>query len=395
MADDIYTQNANARNILLANCIDAVQQIYSTTIGTPTTANATLNIPVRNVGFIKGFLVEITGTVTPGAAAVKLTPFGLGNLLANVQFTDLANNVRINTAGWHITMINTAKRQWVYGSAIATDTSLGYGSNYNVVTPATGLNGATTAQNFRMFYYIPLSYSDSDLSGGIYANVVNATMNLQLGINVNTYVAAAADPTLAVFTQSTATASSAPITNMVVTVYQNYLDQVPMGNNGPILPALDISTIYGLYNTSLSAVVQNQPFAIPYANFRDFYSTCVVFDQGVTPWLTGYLPGGGTAAVPGSDVSNWALQAANFTNIWSFDTYVAALRARSIIGDDTPVGTYYFDHRQKPISTVQYGNMQLNMTPSSVLSASASVLVGFEYKALINQITGAGSLPQS
>lgn len=391
---NIAAINQQARAILISQCVDAIQQIFSVNIGTPTTANSVINVPVRNVGFIKGFLVEITGTATPSTAAIKLTPFGLANLLSNIQFTDLSNNVRINTAGWHLTMVNTAKRQWVYGAALTSDTPLGYGSNFGVITPAATINGASTAFNFRMFFYIPLAYSDSNLAGGIYANVVNATMNLQLTLNTAFFASHTQDPTLAVFTDNTSTTASVALSAMVVTVYQCYLDQVPIGQNGPILPPLDISTIYGLNNTTLSAVVANQPFAIPYANFRDFYSTCFIYDQGASPWLSGYTPGGGSAIVAGSDITSIQIQSANFTNFINYDPYVAALKARAIIGDDTPFGSYYTDHRNHPISTVQYGNMQMNVTPNTA-PASAAFYVGFEYMAQINQITGAGSLPSS
>jgi hypothetical protein len=66
--------------------------------------------------------------------------------------------------------------------------------------------------------------------------------------------------------------------------------------------------------------------------------------------------------------------------------------SRLILGDDFPLGMYYFDFRNKPVSTIQYGNMQLLVNPSTVTDNQSNLLVGFESLALINMITQAGSL---
>lgn len=95
----IQEVNNAARALLISQGVDATQQIFQTSAASFTAGTNIINVPVRNVGFIKGFLVEITGTVTPTVAAIKLSPFGLSNLLSNITFTDLSNNVRINTAG--------------------------------------------------------------------------------------------------------------------------------------------------------------------------------------------------------------------------------------------------------------------------------------------------------
>jgi hypothetical protein len=102
---------------------------------------------------------------------------------------------------------------------------------------------------------------------------------------------------------------------------------------------------------------------------------------------------GATAGLKnGSDVNYWALQSANFTNIWKIDPLLAAQRVREIIGSDLPLGSYYFSHRKKPLSTVQYGNLQLNLNPASVTAGSSYQNVYVEDFALVNALTQAGSL---
>lgn len=377
-AAQLQQANGMARAAVLNAAIDMWQQIFTVPFAAANSAiGQVLNVPIRNVGLLKRLVVEVQATVTPaGAEQQNLTPWGAANFFSNIIFTDLSNQTRINTAGWHLHALATARRQWAFGSAYTNDSPVFIRNNFNVITAPAALAGA--GQTYRMFYEIPISYSDFDLRGAIYASVVNATMNLQLTVNPNFWVAAAfADPTLAGY-QST-TAALGVMTNCQITVYQNFLDQIPQGQNGPILPVLDLTTAYLLNNTVASALAVGQETPIPYANFRNFMSTFVIYDN------SGVLNAGG-------DINYWAISSANYTNIRRYDPFMSSLLTREIINDDFPRGTYYFDHRQKPISTIQYGNMQLIVNPSAVTGAGSILLVGYEALAQINQITQAGSL---
>src|ERR1700744_4320901 len=100
--------NAQALQAFLQQGYPMLQQIYSQNINP---ANQTvINIPPQNVGLIKGFIVEILVTFNVGATnALALTPFGTSNVLQNVLFQDLQNYQRINTPGWHLFALDTAK----------------------------------------------------------------------------------------------------------------------------------------------------------------------------------------------------------------------------------------------------------------------------------------------
>lgn len=370
--------NMQARQLVTQAGIDMWQAIYTNTITTG--PGSVLNIPIRNVGLIKRFMVEIRAIVAGSAGPTHtLQPLGPANFFSQVVFTDLSNQTRINTAGWHLMAVSTAKRRNVFGSAQTTDTPLGYGNNFTQVMQAPSTITATAASpNVFAMFEIPIAYSDRDLRGAIYANVTNATMNLQLTVNPNMFaINTVTDAVLAMYKSSTGVLPTLP--SFQITVYQNYLDQLPQGKNGVILPMLDLSTAYLLNNTSVSGLVANQDNPIPYANYRDFMSTTLIYDN------SGVLN-------TGSDINYAALQSANYTNIFKLDPYMAALMARLTIGDDYPVGTYYFDHRNKPISTIQYGNMQLVINPSTVTGSGSVFYVGYESLALINMITQAGSL---
>jgi len=363
--------NMQARQLILANAVDMWLPIAS---GAIAAIGNTVNVPLRNVGLIKRLVIKITGNIAQGAAETQnLTTLGLANVLSNVTFTDLANQQRVNTSGWHLTHLATARRQFAFGAAYTSDTPFGYGSKFKVQSAVAAV---TTVQPFTVFYEVPISYGDFDLRGAIYASVVNATMNLAFTINPTFGVATGANATLAVY-QST-TAQLPLVTALNYTVYQNFLDQLPMTQQGPVLPGLDLATAYLLNFTNVTPLVNAQDNPVPYANFRNFLSTTVVLDNN------GVL---GT----GTEINYFSLQSANYTNIWKIDPFLGKLWEREIMQDDFPLGNYYFDHRRKPISTVQYGNMQLIINPVG-LNAAAVAYVGWEALAIVSQITNAGSL---
>jgi len=383
--------NALQRQAVLRNSVEMTQQVYSNTLAGPIVAgNNVINISPRLVGLVKRFIVEISGTATANTATASATQYGLSNLLTNVTLTDLNNNQRINTSGVHLSIIKQLKNREVSLSAspistVSTDAMLagqfiasGSSPNFPVIVYPLATTGGLA---FRAVFEIPLAYSDDDLRGAIYYNVINATSTLTLTLNPTAFSAnAATDTTGNVWTSGANPPGT--ITNLTVTLYQVYLDQLPVGNQGVVLPTLDLSTVYELKTTTLTGMVVTQDFPYPYSNFRDFVSTIVTWNStGATAGLKN-----------GSDVVYWALQSANFTNIWKLDPLLAAQKTREILGCDLPLGTYYFSHRKKPLSTIQYGNLQLILNAASVTAGLAYENVMVEDFALVNALTSAGSL---
>lgn len=388
-ADPTMVNNA-ARALVLSQAVEMEQQIFSQAINP---VNQTV-IPIvpRNVGIIKRFRVIVSGNIQNLDAAIDAvaTPFGISNVMQNINFVDLQNNVRVNTTGWHVFNLSAAKYRDPYGNSLtaadylapngATSTNAGnYGNNFPVIVNLNGLTHGTN-QNFRIVYEVPLSYSDDDLRGAIFANVVNATMllTLTLASNAQGFVATAADDTAAILRSGTVTYNG----NVTVTVYQVYLDQLPQDTRGgAVLPLLDLSTVYEIKNTTFQNLVANQEFPVPYANFRDFLSTFAVYNNN----------GGNGGHGNGTDINYFSLQSANFTNIWKLDPLSLVERWRKIIDVDFPPGMYYVSYRRRPISTVQYGNMQLILNPITA-AANNYLLIGYEAFALQTVLTQAGSL---
>jgi len=380
--------NMNARNAILQTAVERIQQVFSTEQNSLNSSNNTINIVPRNVGLIKGFFIELAVNITiTSADSVGITPFGAANLLQQVLFNDLQNNTRVQTPGWHLHSINTARIGRPYGMPYAMDKSgnagannqpVSYGDNWLIQqAPATLATATPTTLIFR--YYLPLAYSRSDLRGAVYANVVNASMQLQLQLQTNLVVGNTADGTLAVYKATTATAPTYTVNNVNVTIYQHYLDQLPMGQQGPILPLIDLSTSYELKATTLTGLSGGQDFPIPYSNFRSYLSTTFIYDNGGAPAF-------------GGDINYLALQSANYTNLLKATPDEFALLDYLFIGTGMPKGTYYISHRDDPISTIQYGNMDLIINPSNV-AVGAQIMVGYEDLAMVNLLTNAGSLP--
>jgi P3 major capsid protein len=387
--------NQLARAAIRARSVKMTQQIFSQTFTATAPNNITqvqpvVNIAPRNVGLIMGFWVKVSVNIHNGSGVqIDRSDFNASNLLSQIQFTDLNNNVRIQTTGWHLGFVNSMKAKRPFGTSLVQTTGfddpIKYGANFaqNITAPAT--IAAAGDGTVIMWYWVPLAYSDHDYRGAVYANVVNATMQLSLSFNALPVVANGTDSTSAVYFGDVAgSTAAAVISSATITVYQTYLDQLPTGQGGVLLPLLDLATIYELKNTTLTAITANQDFPYQYANFRDFLSTTVVYVN------TGATGARGT----GADINTWALQSANFTNIWKLEPGLISLQTRNHLNTDLPPGAYYFGSREKPISTVQYGNMQLVLNAITA-GAGAYLLVGTEDFALVQTLSMAGSLAAS
>jgi hypothetical protein len=386
-------QNAMARQAILnpnGPTINRIQQIGATTFYPA--QNPVWNPQPVNIGLIKRFIVRCTGTISnTGSTTIALTDIGLANLFGQggFQYTDLAGNLRVNTSGAHLSLISNAKRRGPFGATYqvnqtnpTTATQLSQMLNvapaaWPVFTaPQTIASG--TSGNFSAYFEIPLAYSDDDLRGSVYANVLSAVQQLQLTANQQPVTANPNDNTFAVY--SGAAGSAGSITSMSCTVYQVYLDQLPSGNNGqPTLPMMDLSLQYQLMSTPFQNIPQNQEFQVQLTNFRKFISVFAVFNNNGT----------NTGRTAGTDMSYIALQAANNLYITRQDPYTLVTATRDALSTDLPLGTYYLDSRRKNLQTIQFGNLQYTFNPSTSTNASYIIAMWEMFAPLNISNTGA------
>lgn len=372
--------NSMQRKQVLSQAVNMKQSIFTASLN-PSGSNNIVNVNVRPVGLIKRFIVYVTATFSElgGAGDVVATDFAEANLVSNFQFTDLQNNQRHNASGLQFALTSSFKEREVYAGAIDyAQASANFGANWPIVgnVPPT----ADAAGSATMVYEIPIAYSDDDLRGAIYANVVSNQMFLQITINPNP-APNTGDDTFAVFFGSANTATTS-ITNVVINVFQEYLDQLPVGPNGIVLPTLDISTMYQLLFTNFTNIAANQAFFFQYTSFRRFMSAMIIFND------TGVRGG----RMVGQDITQWQLLSANFTPIITETAIERARVARRILGTDPPPGTYYFPSRSHPVYTLTYGNMQIALTPNTAAAAAYAYYM-VEFFGQQNTLSQAGSLP--
>lgn len=380
--------NEFARRMIRENSVRMTQQVTSQS---QLQNQQQFKVNFNQVGLALGFWLKVVHTVNNGSGVqINLTDFGPANAISNVQLIDFMNVTRINTPGWHVHFNNSAKRGRPFGTALVRstgfDSPIDYGSLATGQISAPATIAAAGTGTVTMWYWIPCAYSNDDLRGCIYANVVNATGQLLISFpgsnGITTAVANGADSTLAMYVGNVAgSVASVSITNTVVTVYQVYYDQLPRTDAGLLLPVTDLATAYELKQTTQSGITANQDFPYQFSNYRDFLSAFIVY---VNTAATG-------ARANGADINTWQLLSANLTPVWKFEPALLSLINRGNIQTDFPPGVNYFDFREKPISTTQYGNMQLVMNPLTA-GAGAYQLVATEDFALLSTLSTAGSL---
>lgn len=378
-----YTQadNDQAQALVLAIARPMIQNTMSQNVpGNNAAQGQTISFNLNNVGLQTKITIEVQGTITAnGAEVLSKTPWGLANIFTQVVLTDLSNIQRVNTTGLHLFALATLRGRAAFGASFLNDSPVAMGSNFAVNDGPNTVSAATGAQNFRMFFVVPLAYHDTDLRGAIFANVTNAQWRLQVTINANFFMGSGATDTLFGCYKSTVATPLSTLSNFQILVYQHYLDNLPRGkNNQPIVPLFSLSWNYLILNTTSTGMVATQDFPVQYANFRTFLSTIAIYDNG------------GTLNV-GSDVNYVGIQVANQTFLEKLDPWMASLKVREMIGDDYPPGTYVFDHRRWPIVTDQFGNTQFVLNASNV-NASANLQMMYEMLSIQNQAINAGSL---
>lgn len=378
----LAAQNMLARQAVVGNSIKMTQQIFSQSVD-PATQNV-INVTgnsIRNVGLLLGFIVEVSGNIHSAAVGdLTRTNFGNANMVQQFRYDDLSNYTRIQVPGWYLALLNSVRQGFGFGGVYANNIPMGYGANYPVYDGESTVTAGAGDEAIRMMYYVPIAYSDTDLRGAIWMSTVSATSNLQITLNQTPVVSSAGNPLTAIYQGGAAIVGATWSGNVTVTVYQVYLDQVPrMQNGAPILPMQDLNVVYELKQTTFTTPTSGQDFPMAYSNFRSFLSTTAVFDNG-------------GSFVAGTNVNYWSLASANFTNIWKVTPEIAALLSRQSIMTDFPSGTYFFESRNIPINTINYGNMELNLNATGSVSATARVLVGYEAFALVSQVVGASSL---
>lgn len=160
---------------------------------TVTVGGPAQNFNIDKVGFISGFILKISGTVTLSAAGA-LADLGAVNLVQRVKVTLLNGNITVvDVTGYHLKLINQ-----VMGLGFANDGG-------GLYTPSSIVYAAPVAMgsnNWVQHYFIPLSLN----AGSAFDTGIINAQSSQNTINVSVQLAAAGSDFVTNYTSSSLTA---------------------------------------------------------------------------------------------------------------------------------------------------------------------------------------------
>lgn len=348
-------QNALLRQALLGSAPPMRKSLGAITQGG--TLNGTTRIKLFNVGVTTRILLDVTMTYDVATATVTPTLKSPFNVMGRVKLTDFDGTDRINASGYQLFVLNSVRRRCQYGynngSAAAVLTS---------PTAGAGTVGAGRVLNFQM--EIPLAFDPAaDLRGAL----LTQTAVGEAWINIDwNGVAVSVSDVDSIFNSATGVVSNVAFS---VTAFQEYL--LPQSVNGQVpLPTFDLMTVYEFAGAlkSTDNIASGAEKLFNYPNVRSVIGSYLNFTNG------------GVLNPATTDIGKFRL-IANGNNV--FKEYgprdkLFEQRIYMVDGSDLRPGTYFEPHRQKPIETALFGNIQYGITPSAYTAGNTNFEIGFE-----------------
>lgn len=362
--------NTLARNTIWRRSKPIFQQVTTRNFATITAGTSTImTVNPLQIGFLRQFVVVVTGTVTNNTTGITLnrTTNGADNLLTNITFNDFTGNPRHNCSGRSLSYVESMKYNRIPGAAYTSDSVEGYVSNVaSNAAPATIAGSGGTGVVTRVFEIPVMQDLGQQMAGGLWLGVNNQSTLLNLTITNTPAVASTGDPLTACYMGATAGAITATFTNVTVTVYQDYWNNVPVDNKGnPMLPQQDIQTAYMITETNSGLTFAASLAASwNFPTFSKLLGTYFAYDNGLQ-------------LLAGTDISQIALVVSNYSIIKQFNPQVLDRIARNICNASLPLGQYAIPSRQHPLDVSQYPSLQLQITPT-VANAGAYALITTE-----------------
>jgi hypothetical protein len=322
----------------------------------------TTRVKLFNVGITTRLLLDVTVNYTVGTAPAILSPKAPWNVIQKVKLTDYDGTDRINASGYQL---------WVLNSIRAGGQPYGYNNTSAAsVLPAPSAPVAVGAQTANFQIEVPLAFQPtSDLRGALLTQTAVGEAYLNIDWNSLMYANANAD---AVFNGAPTT--TVTNTTISVNVFQEYLLPQQIGNTVP-LPTLDLMTVYEFAGSLKSAdnIAAGQEKLFNYPNVRS-----------VIGFYTNFVNNGVMNAAP-TDLAKLRL-IANGNNVLReynptdklFEQRITASMSGFAPMSDLRAGTYFELHRDKPIETALFGNVQYGITPQAANGGNQYFEVGFE-----------------
>lgn len=307
-------------------------------------AGQTSRIKLFNVGLLTMLQIFVSAAVTIAVAPATASPKGPWNLISKIRLTDYDGTDRVNCSGFQLFQLNSARYREPFGFNNS-------GMSAVFTNPEQPLG--TGNQTIRFFINVPIAYDpEQDLRGCILAQTAVGEMYLNIDWNAN-YVTNANDDSVYNGGAATTVVKNGN-NNITVQVWQHYLLPQAIGTKGQIpLPPLDLMTVYEIAGNVIATdnIVANQERLFNYPNVRTVIGA-----------YTSYMKAGVTLAVLGDTLQHRLI--ANGNNVLRDDSERSMLfNQRLYTHGDITNGVFYRMHRDKPIETALFGNVQFGVTP--------------------------------
>lgn len=353
--------NAAMRTALLATSPRMRKNVQTQT----SQLGLTSRIKLFNVGVITRLQLYITAALTIGVAVATPSAKAPYNLISRIRLTDYDGTDRINISGFQLFMLNCVRAKTLYG----------YHNSPAVPAVFTNPSVPTAIGNSVLSYLIdiPLAYDSEnpipqlqDLRGAVLAQTAVGEMYLSIDWINSYYANGDVDSLYSGGATSTVVANGA--NNIAVTLWQEYILPQAVGDQGQVpLPGIDLMTVYELNGNVRSSdnLAVGTEKLISYPNVRSVIGVYANYIQAGT--------------MTQGKINTFRL-IANGNNILRDHSEVSQLffQRNFMTNDvDTVPGAYFFNHRDKPIETAQFGNVQMGITPNTV-GATPYIEIGYE-----------------
>ena len=356
-------QNLSMRAMLLASSPRARKNVLTTTAP----LGGTVRLKLFNVGVITKLVLQVSAAVTIGTANAVLGPKAPWNIIQRVRLTDYDGTDRVNLSGFQLFILNCVRQRTLYG--FNNSAATGFTAFTNPSVPI-----AIGAQTVNFFIEIPLAYDVDnpvvqlqDLRGAILGQTAVGEMYLSIDF-ISSLISVTGDVD-SLYSGSGTTTVVATTTNLfTVTLWQEYILPQTLGNGQIALPAIDLQTVYEL-NGALKSTDNISVGTEKLVNYPNVRSVIGVYANYVT---------GGTQVA--QNVSRFRT-IANGNNILidhSEQSQLFYQRTFMIQDNDTLPAAYFRAHRDKPMETQLFGNLQWGITPSTVTGGNQYFEIAFE-----------------
>ncbi len=356
MADNPSPQQIAQQNAALrAALLQSAPRMRKNVITATAAVGGTSRLKLFNVGVLTKLLLRVTADLTIGTAIAVPSTKAPWNLISRARLTDYDGTDRVNLSGFQLWVLNCIRWDNFYGFNNGTAITAVF-ANPSVPT---AIGAATVA----FFIEIPVAFDTDnqivqlqDLRGAIMCQTAVGEMYLNIDWIGSLAAGATSDVDSLYSGAATTTVVGQNATPITVTMWQDYLLPQALANGRIPLPGVDLMTVYELNGNVRSSdnIAVGTEKLISYPNVRSVIGAYFNFVDN---------------KALSSSVTSMRL-IANGNNILMDNTGLSQLfYQRETLQTDLLTGVYWRLHREHPVETALFGNVQMGFTPSVAASA--------------------------